>query len=517
MEFNLLSGAGIDNQLRLLYQILISESSYLGFSRSHETWGQGTLIRYTPMAEQNWPIDIIGDGATAQIYDDQHRLMNITTAGTTAVHVARFEYTDTDEFDTPQTNIDRLYYLTDGYGVSEGMVNIECIFINNKWINLRNIDPTYAFPLYNYNTQKKCKYYIMNFNKDISNFLEIDIIKEFEYPGLSTRVQLKSGPIGSMDATSADICPGCEDLERRINLNGEYLVSGITSGPGSFIEWIDTDPNAKNSAFFLIDTDGTLLVDGILFEETVVTNKEVAYIFSYNISNSTASSSETRKVRFKITTLSNINNKFSVFKESLPVKTHVSPVADNNPPGLPISYIRSQDIHESIFDVVGLHQLRQPDVWMAYEIPAPFDATNSIWQYFVDLEASIGIPSMLSLDTITVDEDVITGSSIQKMYAITQDLSLASRENFNLIMVSLMLDKETPTRDIYRQLFISWKPKYYSGNQFNDCTLPDYTNRNTFFDPDEHINNLGTVLYLANKMPIYRGYIDGTEQFKIIL
>jgi len=48
IEFNLLSGATIDNQLRLLYELLSGGDSYLGFGRSHETWGQGTLIRYKP-------------------------------------------------------------------------------------------------------------------------------------------------------------------------------------------------------------------------------------------------------------------------------------------------------------------------------------------------------------------------------------------------------------------------------------------------------------------------------------
>ena len=524
VEFNLLSGATIDNQLRLLYELLRGGDSYLGFSRSHETWGQGTLCRYKAVSDQTWPNDIIGETIGAEIYDDQHRLMNISVDGTTAVQVARFHYED-GESEFPIDNLDRLEYLTEvgQDGVVHGMDNIECIFINQKWMTLRGINPTYEFKLYDESSNNRYKYFIMNYDKNIDNLLEIEIIKEFEYPGLSTRVQLKYGEIGSLDATIADIVPGCSDLERRINLNGEYLVTGIGN---TFINWMENDETAKNSTFFLVDMDGALLVDGVQYEETYISNTENAYIFSYLISDSEEGSftPTTRKVRFKLSTLSNINNRFSVFKESLPVKSHVSPVADNNPPGLPISYIRSQDIHESIFDVVGLHQLNQSEVFLAYEIPAPYDGSNPVWQHFEDMRIELADPNMMKFDTIEIDEDYITGVTITKLYVLTQDLSIGSAENFNLIMVTTELDGNTPTTDIYRQLFISWKPKYYDGltNALVDCgsgnnTGPEYHNRNTFFDPEDHKNDMGTLFYLANKMPIYRGYIDGTEKFKIIL
>jgi len=527
VEFNLLSGATVDNQLRLLYELLSGGESYLGFSRSHETWGQGTLCRYAPVSGQIWPNDIIGETVGAEIFDDQHRLMNISDSGTTAVQVARFHYA-AGESEYPISNTDRLEYLTEigQNGVVSGMSNIECIFINQKWMTLRGVNPTYEFKLYDETETLKYKYFVMNYDKNINNLLEIEIIKEFEYPGLSTRVQLKYGDIGSMDATIADIVPGCSDLERRINLNGEYLVTGIGA---TFIDWMENDETAKNSSFFLVDMDGALLVDGVQYEETYISESENAYIFSYEISNSVASdpNPSVRKVRFKLTTLSNINNRFSVFKESLPVVSHISPVADNNPPGLPISYIRSQDIHESIFDVVGLHQLTQPDVWMAYEIPAPYDASNPVWQHFQDLVTTLNDPNKMSIDSIDIDEDYITGLTISKQYAISKDLSIATSENFNLIMVSLELDSTTPTPDIYRQLFISWKPKYFDALQGTGGALvqcgtgnnvgPDYNGRSTFFDVLNHTNDLGTLFYVANKMPVYRNYIDGNENFKIIL
>jgi len=530
IEFNLLSGASIDNELRLMYEILRSGESYLGFSRNHETWGQGTLFRYKPISGQVWPNDIIGPAPTAQIYDDNHRLMNISTAGTTAVQVAKFTYDTTDSRPFhPESNTDnRLFYFGEDNngGIASGMSNIECIFINEKWTLLRGIDPTYEFVANDdVSPTVHHKYYIMNANKDYENFLEVEYITEYEYPGLDVEVQLKYTTNGSLNVATADIAPGASDLRRRGNLNGEYVVTGIGQ---TFITWFETDPNAKNATFFLVDAGGALLLDDVQFEETVINSDEKAYIFSYQVMNG---GSTFRKVRFKLTTKENINDRTAVFKESLPVSTHVAPVADNNPPGLQISYVRSLDIHESIFDVVGVHQLIQQDVWLALEIPGPYPtdptdpndpigpAENPLFYQYYDLVQTYADTDKLSIDTVEIDEDAITSTLIVKKYVRSKDLSIASSLVFNSIMIDLELDGQHPTGDIYRQIFISWKPKYYdsSNHVFVQCTQPDYSDRITFFDTLNHTLDMGTLFYVANKMPIYRNYISGNEKFKIIL
>jgi len=516
IDFNLLSGATIDNNLWMLYEILRGGESYLGFGRSYETWGQGTLIKYKPVSGQIWPNDIIGSQIGAEIFDDQHRLQNISTEGEDfgkkKLNIGYYEYVEGVDPDMPSSNLDLTYISPD-----VGVESIECIFINESWILARGIDPTYEFSLYDATGLRKRKYFIQNYNFDFGNLLEIDIIKEFEYPGLSHRVQLKFAPPGSMNEATAAIAPGCTDLERRININGEYFITGIGA---EFINWIETDTNAKNSAFFLFDIDGTLLNDGIQYEETVVTPQETAYMFSYTIQENIGGGEiETRKVHFKITTLDNINNRYSVFQESLPVRSHVSPVADNNPPGLPIAYIRSLSVNRTLFDVVGLHQLNQPDVWLALEIPQ--DNTD-LMNYFTSMETLLADPDKMTVDFIEIDEDVLTGISVKKYYALTKDITIAQNEGFQLIMIDLTLDSSTPCEDIYRQLFISWKPKYYDGTNLTQCGTgidigPEYGLRTKFFDPVNHTNDMGMLIYLANKMPVYRKYLNGNEVFKIIL
>jgi len=466
IDFNLLSGASIDNELWMLYEILRSGEAYMGMGRSYETWGQGTLIKYKPMSGQTWPNDIIGSQIGAEIFDDQHRLQNISTEGEDfgkkKLNIGFYEYVEGVDPDMPSSNLDLTYISPD-----VGVESIECIFINEAWTLVRGVDPTYEFTLYDPTGLKKRRYFIQNYAFDFGNLLEIEIIREFEYPGLSHRVQLKYAPPGSMNEATAAIAPGCADLER----------------------------------------------------ETIVTPAETAYIFSYTIQETVGTEVLTRKVHFKITTLDNINNRYSVFQESLPVRSHVSPVADNNPPGLPISYIRSLSINRTLFDVVGLHQLNQPDVWLALEIP---EDNTTLMTYFTDLETSYADPDKMTVDFIEIDEDILTGISVKKYYAMTKDVGIAQSEGFQLIMVSLELDSTTPCEDIYRQLFISWKPKYYDGALLTQCGTgldigPEYGLRTKFFDPVNHRNDMGMLIYLANKMPVYRKYLNGNEVFKIIL
>lgn len=538
VEFNLLSGASIDNELRLKYDILRSGESYLGFGREHETWGQGALVRWKARAGQNWPEDVIGDAVNAQIYDDSHRLLNISADGTTAVHVARLMYKTEGALNDPLYNpnfIDvpasatdnRLDWLTNSNrGIVSGMSNIECIFINEKWMMLRGINPTYDFILNNPADETiHYKYFIFNFEKNMANLIEIDNVSEFQYPGLDVTVSLKYNDPGNLDITNANIVPGAANLRRRFNLNGEYVITGLNN---EMITWFEDPANeAKNYVYFVVDAQGALLVDAIQFEETVVYKDELTYIFSYVVEDEF----NTRKVRFKLTTSENINDRAAVFKESLPFETHISPIADNNPPGLPISYVRSLDIHESIFDVVGLHQITQQEVWMAYELPGPYpiDASNPLdpvtremnpkYYEIYDLMTYYSNADMISIQTLDIDTDLISGAEITKQYAVSKDLSLAATLNFNLILVDIAINNLQGTSDVYRQIFISWKPKKYNGltNSFEPCTASDYDGRENFFHPVVHKVDMGTLFYLANKMPVYRKYLEGTENFKIIL
>lgn len=511
IEFNLLSGATVDLQLRMLFDVLRSGESFLGFSRNFETWGQGTLARYFPARGQAWPNEIVGDATDAQIYDENHRLLNLGGTWKSTIFIAKYDAALGGTTVPADEN---------SAGIVEWIPGdlIETIFINNQWILMRGIDPTYEWQVTGIDGTTEYTYFIFNSDKNATNILEIQKMTEYQYPGLSTHVQLKYAPVDSttpFEASSADVVPGGENLERRLNIQGEFLVTGIGQ---TFIDWIETDPSAKNSTFFLVDADGALLLDKFAYEETVITDEETAYIFAYFVQEGAGVE---RKVRFKVTTIQNVNDRMAVFPESLPVRSSISPIADNNPPGFPVSYIRHPDVFNSVVDVVGAEQITSNDVWLCKELPAD---DTAVLQYYLDLETQLADPDKMSVESIVIDQDAVTQTDVTKTYAKSKDWDTAGSENFNAIMVDKEVAPGEATEDIYRQLYISWNHKYYdsTSEQFVLCGTginpgPSYTDRATFFNTIEHKVDIGTLIYIANKFPIYRKYLDGNEVFKIVL
>lgn len=121
--------------------------------------------------------------------------------------------------------------------------------------------------------------------------------------------------------------------------------------------------------------------------------------------------------------------------------------------------------------------------------------------------------------------------------AKTTDKRKALRYGFNSAMVDIKVfltndasgnawtgsaSAANPTDEIYRQLFIAYEAKDASGNEL---TLPTYkTNpswsNDLLFNRSTWEWDMGTIMYLSNKIPIYRKYAKsstGKEEFKIIL
>lgn len=521
IDYNLLSGATINSELRLLYNILSSGDSYLGFSRNFETWGQGCLVKYKAATNQSWPSGIIGDATNAQIYDENHRLLNLSNNWKNVVSIAKYDKS-IGIADVPPN--------ASSPGIIEWVPSInqiEVIFINQDWMLLRGVDPVYPFSVFGLDGTTEYSYFIFNSDLNENNILQIEKVDEFQFPGLSTKVQMRYAPVDSStpwEASLADPVPGASDLERRLNILGEYIVTGIGQ---EFVTWMETDIGAKNATFFLTDVNGSLLLDRFTYEETYTTESEIAYIFAYYIQEvSQSGATILRKVRFKVTTQNNINSRMAVFHESLPVANSIAPVADNNPPGLQISYIRHPAIHTSIFDVVGLEKINAGEVWYAKEIAQ--DTTAEL-QYFLDLEATLADPTKLTVDEITIDVDAVTNEVIKKYYAITQNFTYAVQFGCAYVMINKEVAPPAgappePTGEIYRQLFVSWLPRYFDTSSQASYVCGEgplvtdhYAGRSQIFDTNLHTVDLGTVFYLANKIPVYRKYLTGNEIFKIIL
>jgi hypothetical protein len=132
---------------------------------------------------------------------------------------------------------------------------------------------------------------------------------------------------------------------------------------------------------------------------------------------------------------------------------------------------------------------------------------------------------------IYLKEDTYIINKIE--YAICEDYDDA----LEFQMDSVMIEKSVPNKGtglyegLYRSLAICYKPSFYDGTNIIDCStyINDETLVDNFIESVSPIINLynptkkryetGSVLYVANKTPIYRKYIDNNvpEVFKIIV
>ncbi len=107
-------------------------------------------------------------------------------------------------------------------------------------------------------------------------------------------------------------------------------------------------------------------------------------------------------------------------------------------------------------------------------------------------------------------------------YAKTINKDLALRYGFTSAMISKQVDGgiggSSPSSEIYRQLFICYKPKYWDETlgEIKYCYNDIYTKDNLFLSND-HKWDIGTLLYVAPKMPIYRKFLATAETFSILL
>jgi hypothetical protein len=143
--------------------------------------------------------------------------------------------------------------------------------------------------------------------------------------------------------------------------------------------------------------------------------------------------------------------------------------------------------------------------------------------------SSVTFTEPLLLEENLLINDVLnsnpTNVTASIMLAHTTDKDKALSYGF----YNVLIDKEVPiknsassacpTENIYRQLFICYKPKYSVGN----CTADIYNTDANALVPTQIFNtttwkyDIGVLLYLSNKIPVYRKWANVNEQFKIIL
>lgn len=137
----------------------------------------------------------------------------------------------------------------------------------------------------------------------------------------------------------------------------------------------------------------------------------------------------------------------------------------------------------------------------------------------ITLNQNIVLNDTLYADTLLNSEYTNVSSKI--VLAKTNDIDKALNNGLYNVMISKTVDLtgvNSPTEGLYRQLFIAYKPKTTLGVQ---CTADIYNGDNLVtsanFNPTTWTYNNGIILYLSNKIPIYRKWASANEEFKIIL
>lgn len=139
---------------------------------------------------------------------------------------------------------------------------------------------------------------------------------------------------------------------------------------------------------------------------------------------------------------------------------------------------------------------------------------------------SITLNYPLSRDLLWVPDRILSSKKTNVIarinYAVTKDYDAAIKYGFNSVRVKKNVDGSnlagSPTDKVYRQLFICYKPKRrdpFTGN-IEECSGNVHLEDELFLT-DFHRWDVGMVVYLSNKIPVYRRYIEGQELFEIIV
>lgn len=459
-----LSGVRINFETDLIYEAFLSEKMYLGFARNTSVWGQSSLIKVRPPSNKNFPQDFLlydNDSLPLSKYTDKNTnlICSNIPSGSNRIFIAKLP-----------KNLEGSTNINDYIFIDENEIGqIYLKYINNFWLEVEGLNPKYQF-------DRDMLYYVFNYNKDLSTKFLIEDTKIQRFSSITMPVKLAYSLTNEYIPTSI---LNCGNLTRTLNDLGEVEITGLNPN-------FELDNNLINANFFILDENNQVMLDRIKYIETIVSESTKLLIFEYKSINTTN--------RFAITTDLNSYQTKSVFNESLPIDA-IEPVSDNNPPKLAYSYINENLLKYSINEIVGLSKIFASEVYFVRQVLDPQDEANLIEYGF-------------TIDTLVVDDNEIpTTLKIAK----TQNKNLALQFNCENVMIQKSLNNITPTDDIYRQLFISYNPKDSNGNS---CTLDNYTN---IFNVNKYSNDIGTLVYLANKIPLYRRYIATNEEFKIII
>jgi len=495
--------------------------------------------------------------------NDTNREVFIGKVANTDTSMSNVEY-----FDSSEIGSLKLSYIGKNWAVIEGL--------SRYYYNLMTVSASASYYVFNFNKNKliACKimsksfvnipYYTTNCNLYIKKDGEsdftliktniqrtINIIGESYVSGLNAPENIEVGDLDIIFSESISGTTHKSDMLTATFLlkdeSGNILIDNM-----SFV-----DPEVGNPS-------------GLYTEISSLGSGSKYLTFKYPYVNS-----ELQYIKFMIG--SKQNNELAIWNEVLPFDTAI-PTSDSNPPGLDVSYLKNPLFAKSIFDIKGIIKIEPTDVEFVKEMFNDTEKTTyqdlgfeietidltgpntehlGIIRLFTQAGSATSVIPLNDFHTFVVgdviEDPIVEGmnytvigvdysfgsasivlnkalvSDLAKNYVLTStpsdisarvtlaktsDKEKALKHGLPSVLISKSVDLtgiNSPTEDIYRQLFISYKPK---DNTNTVCTDTIYRD---MFDINNFEYHTGTVLYVSNKIPVYRKWANIAEEFKIIL
>jgi hypothetical protein len=595
-NFNFLSGSSIDTIPNMLFDVLEAEECYLGFAKGSpkNQWGVSATVQIEHTAA-DYNNAIAKSGQTESKFYDLNSVL-VTNALDTKrqITIKRYDVNDTT-FAIPYT------FTDDVIG------NLTLSYINRSWAVIQGLRYNYydLMPLKSADGATSYVYYIENWDNTGSVRLKIKTKVFNSIPFYSTKCELFMSTGGGAYTKVAT------NLEKNSNILGETFVSGLPDPDSSLTGLFDvsTDQGEANktiligSTFKLVNLNGETLIPNLTFVDPEELSPQIyTTVSSYETPQKYISFSysyvDGMPQVLKLIVGSNQVDALAIWQEALPFGTS-NPVADANPPGLDISYLKSPAIHTSIFDVNGYTKIKKSDLKFIKEIqtttelqalgaagftieniilegeevthvgivqtPISAIATGSTSIRTIQLHNThtfvigdvIPIPispitqtfpttsytvEFVTMDTVTftsdihISEDLLANVVLTALpsnvnanikLATTTDKEKALSYGFSNVLISKTVPKTgvlSPTENIYRQLFIAYRPLNSNGTTYtktpinsDDVHNGDLTLCGVNFNQATWKYDNGLIVYISNKLPVYRKWATVDEQFKIIL
>lgn len=582
--YNYMSGSTIDNYTQFIFDAMLSEDCYLGFSKGTPDmqWGVNTLLL---LENESFPANMANTfnsaSASSDLYFDRNSIIDIagSTEGQQTITIGFVETSD-----VTFSNVQTVQTIGD----------LKLMYMGKNWAIIQGLSKYY----YQYLTPSSSgSYYLFNYNNNTN--LPVKILEKslanspYYVSNCDMYVQSVSGGAWSLAASG---------LQRTINVLGETYITGLPASELQSDESIFNDAVSAEEhknilinsyAFSLVDESGSIILNDMKFvnaEETSSTaiytevtslgNSQKYTTFSYSFANN-----ELQYIKMIIGP--NQYDEFGIWNEALPYES-IIPTSDGNPPALDVSYLKNSLVGSSLFDINGFSKVVTADVDFVKEVnngseqafysAAGFtieqlilNGSPSVHNGIVKSTVSNGdsiinlfdfngfvVSDQIAIESLTytvsavdytpgsnsitlvnnsdaglnivistpINTNTVLSSTETDINAIitvakTKDKDKALRYGFFNVLISKEVDligANSPTENIYRQLFIAYRPKDSSGNYLTaDTYNGDLSVYGVNFNQDTWSYDNGLIIYISNKVPIYRKWASTNEQFKIII